>query len=169
MLTKFIPYLRLAPYAAIAVFGILAAVQWQSARHWEKRYVGSEKAHAATIANYKAAQRVAADLNAAKVARIEREYEVAGQKAEAEHEKLIATNRANLANWLRSQAAKGNTGSSATGAAAPMPSGAVSGAETAIVFVADLEIVADAYAQLDALRAWALDVGKVTDNLDSPR
>jgi hypothetical protein len=34
---------------------------------------------------------------------------------------------------------------------------------------ADLEIVADAYAQLDALRAWALEVGKVTDNLDSPR
>jgi len=39
--------------------------------------------------------------------------------------------------------------------------GAVQGTETAIVFVADLQIVADAYAQLDALRAWALEVGKV--------
>lgn len=28
--------------------------------------------------------------------------------------------------------------------------------------ITDLEIVADAYAQLDALRAWALEVGKVT-------
>jgi len=161
MLTKFIPYLRLAPYAAIAVFALLAAVQWQSARHWQKRYVGSEKAHAATIEGYKTAQRVAADLNAAKVARIEREYEVAGQKAEAEHEKLIATNRANLANWLRSQAAKGNAGSTAAGETTSVSGGAVSGAETAIIPVADLEIVADAYAQLDALRAWALEVGKV--------
>jgi len=161
MLTKFIPYLRLAPYALGVIFALLAAVQWQSARHWEKRYVGSEKAHAATIASYKTAQRVAADLNAAKVARIEREYEVAGQKAEAEHEKLIATNRANLANWLRNQAAKGNTGSSATGETTSVSGGAVQGTETAIVFVADLQIVADAYAQLDALRAWALEVGKV--------
>ena len=161
MLTKFIPYLRLAPYAAISLFALLAALQWQSAKHWEKRYIGSEKAHSATKAAYTGAQIAAKELNRAQVAKIEREYEIAGQKAEAEYEKLVADNRSTLNRWMRSQAAKGNTRSTATGSAAPVPSEVVPGAETAIVPISDLEIVADAYAQLDALRAWALEVGKV--------
>ena len=161
MLTKFIPYLRFAPYAGIALFALAAAVQYGNARHWEKRYISEAKAHSATVAAYTTAQRVAGELNKAKVERIEREYEIAGQKAEAEYEKLIASNRANLDKWLRSKGAGGKAGSGATGQAAPMPSESVQGTETAIVPVADLEIVADAYAQLDALRAWALEVGKV--------
>ena len=136
MLTKFIPYLRFAPYAGIALFALLAVVQWQSARHWEKRYVGSEKAHSATKAAYTGAQAAAQELNKAKVAQIEREY--AANKA---------TNR--------------STKSTGTSQSAPVPIETVSGAETAIIPLADLEIVADAYAQLDALRVWALDVGKV--------
>lgn len=162
MLTKFIPYLRLAPYAAIAVFALLAAVQWQSAKHWQKRYIGSEKAHSATKAAYTGAQIAAKELNKAKVAQIEREYEIAGQKAEIEYEKSIADNRATLNRWMRNQAAKGSTGSTGASEAAPVPGGIVQGAEETLVPVADLEIVADAYAQLDALRAWALEVGKVT-------
>jgi len=161
MLTKFIPYLRLAPYAAIAVFALLAAVQWQSARHWEKRYIGSEKAHSATVAAYTGAQVAAKELNKAKVAQIEREYEIAGQKAEAEYEKRIVANRATLREWMRNQANRSAAQSAGASEAAPVSGEVVSGAETAIVPVADLEIVADAYAQLDALRAWALEVGKV--------
>lgn len=168
MLTKFVPYLKFAPYAAIGLFALVAVVQWQNARHWEKRYIGSEKAHSATVAAYTGAQIAAKELNKAKVAQIERQYIIAGQKAEANYEKRIADNRAALDRWMRSQAAKGSTGSTGASQATPVPGEVVSGAETAIVPVADLEIVADAYAQLDALRAWALEVGKVTDNLDSP-
>jgi hypothetical protein len=118
-------------------------------------------AHSATVERYNGAQVVAAEINKAKVAQIEREYEIAGQKAEAEHEKLIATNRANLAGWLRSKGVKGASRSADTSSAAPVSGDAMQGTDTALVPVADLEIVADAYAQLDALRAWALEVGKV--------
>ena len=62
---------------------------------------------------------------------------------------------------MRQQANKGNTSSTGASEAAPVPGETVSGTETAIVPVSDLEIVADAYAQFDALRAWALEVGKV--------
>lgn len=169
MLTRFIPYLRLAPYAIGVIFAILAAVQWQSAKHWQKRYIGSEKAHSATVAAYTGAQIAAKELNKAKVAQIEREYAAISEKAESNYEKRIADNRVALDRWVRSQAAKGSTGSTGASEVAPVPGEVVSGAETAIVPISDLEIVADAYAQLDALRAWALEVGKVTDNLDSPR
>lgn len=157
MLTKFIPYLRLAPYAAIAVFAILAAVQWQSARHWQKRYVASEK----TIARYEGAQLAAIEINKAKVAQIERDYAAIAEKSEKDYENRIADNRAALDRWMRSQAGKRNTQSTGASEAAPVPGEVVSGAETAIVPISDLEIVADAYAQLDALRQWALEVGKV--------
>lgn len=161
MLTRFVPYLRLAPYAAIALLALLAAIQWQSARHWEKRYVGSEKAHSATKAAYTGAQIAARELNKAKVAEIERQYAVISQKAESDYEKRIADNRIALDRWMRDQAAKRPAASAGTGEAAPVSSKTVPNTETAIVPVSDLEIVADAYAQLDALRAWALEVGKV--------
>lgn len=73
MLTKFIPYVRLAPAALIGVLALIAVIQWAEARHWQKRYVGEAKAHSATIARYEGAQRVAVELNKAKVERIERE------------------------------------------------------------------------------------------------
>jgi hypothetical protein len=169
MLTKFVPYLKFAPYAAIGLFALLAAVQWQSARHWEKRYIGSEKAHSATVAAYTGAQIAAKELNKAKVAQIERQYAAISEKAESDYERRIADNRVALSEWMRNQAAKGSTGSTGASQVSPVSGEVVSGTETAIVPIADLEIVADAYAQLDALRAWALEVGKVTDNLDSPR
>lgn len=157
MLTKFVPYLRLAPYAAIALFALLAAVQWQNAKHWQKRYVASEK----TVARYEGAQLAAVEINKAKIAQIEREYAAIAEKSEKDYEKLVAVNRAALDRWVRSQASKGNPGSTGASEAAPVLGEVVSGTETAIVPVSDLKIVADAYAQLDALRAWAMDVGKV--------
>lgn len=157
MLTKFVPYLRLAPYAAIALFAILAAVQWQNAKHWQKRYVVAEK----TIANYEGAQLAAIEINKAKVAQIERDYAAIAEKSEIDYETRIADNRAALDRWMRSQARKGDTSSAGASEAAPVSGEAMSGAETAIVPIGDLEIVADAYAQLDALRAWALEIGKV--------
>jgi len=161
MLTKYIPYLKFAPYAVIAVLALLAGIQTMNARHWQKRYIGAEKALASTVAAYAGAQIAAAQINKAKVAQIEREYQIAGQKAEATHEKLIATNRANLAGWLRGQANKGSANSADTGRGATVPGEPLQGTDTAIIPISDLEIVADAYAQLDALRLWALDVGKV--------
>lgn len=161
MLSKFVPYLRFAPYAVIAFLALLVGIQTMNARHWQKRYIGAEKAHSATIAAYTGAQVAAAEINKAKVAQIEREYEIAGQKAEADYEKRINDNRSTLNRWLRVQATKGFANSAATGEAASVPGDAMQGTDTAIVPIADLEIVADAYAQLDALRAWALEIGKV--------
>ena len=157
MLTKFVPYLRLAPYAGIALFALLAAVQYGNARHWEKRYIASEK----TVVQYEAAQVAATEINKAKVAQIEREYAAIAEESEIDYEKRIADNRAALDRWMRNQAAKRNTQSTGASEAASVPGEVVSGTETAIVPVSDLEIVADAYAQFDALRAWALEVGKV--------
>jgi hypothetical protein len=157
MLSRFIPYLRLAPYAAIAVFALLAALQWQNAKHWQKRYIASEK----TVAQYEVAQIAATEINKARVAQIEREYAKIAEKSEIEYEKLVAVNRSTLDRWVQSQASKRNTKNTGASQAAPVSGEVVSGAETAIVPISDLEIVADAYAQLDALRAWALEVGKV--------
>lgn len=157
MLTKFIPYLKFAPYAGIALFALLAAVQYGNARHWEKRYIASEK----TVARYESAQLAAIEINKAKVAQIESEYAAISEKAESDYEKRIADNRIALDRWMRQQASKRDTSSAGTGKAAPVSGEVVSGAETAIIPVSDLEIVADAYAQLDALRAWALGVGEV--------
>lgn len=157
MLTKFVPYLRLAPYAGIALFAILAAVQWQNAKHWQKRYVASEK----TVAQYEAAQVAAVEINKARVAQIEREYAAIAEESERNYDALLSDNRMAVSKWMHQQANKGNTSSTGASEAAPVPGEVVSGTETAIVPVSDLEIVADAYAQLDALRAWALEVGKV--------
>jgi hypothetical protein len=157
MLTKFVPYLKFAPYAGIALFALLAAIQYGNAVHWQKRYIASEK----NVAQYEAAQVAATQINKARVAQIESQYAAISEKAESDYEKRIADNRAALDRWMRSQASKRDTRSTGASEAAPVSGEAVSGAETAIVPVADLEIVADAYAQLDALRAWALEVGKV--------
>jgi hypothetical protein len=157
MLTKFVPYLRFAPYAGIALFALLAAVQYGNARHWQKQYAASEK----TVARYEGAQLAAIEINKAKVAQIERQYAAISEKAESDYETRIADNRATLDRWMRQQANKRDTNSTGASEAAPVSGEAVSGTETAIVPVSDLEIIADAYAQLDALRAWAIEVGKV--------
>lgn len=120
-----------------------------------------QAAHIATKVAYANAQKVSAEINKKQVARIESEYAAIAEKAESDYEKRIADNRAALDRWMRSQARQGDTSSTGASEAAPVPGEVVSGTETAIVPISDLEIVADAYAQLDALRAWALEVGKV--------
>ena len=157
MLTKFVPYLKFAPYAGIALFAILAAVQYGNARHWEKRYIASEK----TVAQYEAAQVAATEINKAKVAQIEREYAAIAEKSERNYDALLSDNRMAVSKWMRQQASKRDTSFAGTGEAASVSGKTVPDTETAIVPVSDLEIVADAYAQLDALRAWALEIGKV--------
>ena len=157
MLTKFVPYLRFAPYAGIAFFALVAAIQYGSARHWEKRYIASEK----TVAQYEAAQVAATEINKARIAQIESDYAAIAEKSERNYDALLSDNRMAVSKWMRQQANKGNTSSTGASEAAPVPGEVVSGTETAIVPVSDLEIVADAYAQLDALRAWALEVGRV--------
>ena len=102
MLTRFVPYLRFAPYAGIAFFAIMAAVQYGNARHWQKQYAASEK----TVARYEGAQLAAIEINKAKVAQIESEYAAISEKAESDYEKSIADNRAALERWMRNQAAK---------------------------------------------------------------
>jgi len=101
------------------------------------------------------------EINKARIAQIESEYAAISEKAESDYEKRIADNRASLNRWMRSQASKGNTSSTGASEAAPVPGEVVSGTETAVVPISDLEIVADAYAQLEGLRQWALEVGKV--------
>lgn len=157
MLTRFVPYLRFAPYAGIALFALLAAIQYGNARHWEKRYIASEK----TVAQYEAAQVAAIEINKARVAQIEREYAAIAEESERNYDALLSDNRMAVSKWMRQQTNKSNTSSTGASEAAPVPGEVVSGTETAIVPVSDLEIVADAYAQLDALRAWALGVGEV--------
>lgn len=157
MLTKFVPYLKFAPYAAIAFFAILAAVQYGNARHWQKQYIASQK----TVASYESAQVAAVEINKAKVAQIESEYAAISEKAESDYEKRIADNRRAVSKWMRQQANKSNPSSTGASEAAPVPGKVVSGTETAIVPISDLEIVADTYAQLEGLRQWALEVGKV--------
>jgi RES domain-containing protein len=157
MLTKFVPYLKFAPYAGIALFALLAAIQYGNAVHWQKRYIASEK----NVAQYEAAQVAATEINKARVAQIEREYAAIAEESERNYDALLSDNRMAVSKWMRQQANKGHTGSTGASEAAPVSGEAVSRAETAIVPISDLEIVADAYAQLDALRAWALEVGKV--------
>lgn len=157
MLTRFVPYLRFAPYAGIALFAILAAVQYGNARHWEKRYIASEK----TVAQYEAAQVAAVEINKARLAQIERDYAAIAEESERNYDALLSDNRVAVSKWMRQQANKSNPSSTRASEAAPVSGETVSGTETAIVPVSDLEIVADAYAQLDALRAWAMNVGQV--------
>ena len=157
--------LRLAvayPWQAALIVTVAASVWLYHGREQTRNHLAKEQAaHIATKVNYANAQKVAAEINKKQVARIESEYAAIAEKAESDYERRIADNRVALDRWLRSQAAKGSAGSTRASSTAPVSGEVVSGAETAIVPVADLEIVADAYAQLDALRAWALEVGKV--------
>lgn len=157
--------LRFLPYIGMGVLALVAALQYQSARHWSKLALNEKAAHAASVERYKGAQRVAAELNKAKVERIEREYAVIAEKSERNYDALLASNRASLDRWLRGQANNRNTGSSTTGQAATVQP-EVTGAETLPViprgFVilpeSDLDKTADIQATLAALQEAARKV-----------
>lgn len=127
--------------------------------------LGKERAaHIATKANYTNAQIKAAELNAAKVALIERQYDAIAERTESEYEKRLTDNRAALRGWMRTKAVKGNSQSAGTSGPAEMPGEAVPSTKEAIVSVSDLEIAADNYSQLISLIEWAKAVGKVETN-----
>ncbi len=130
-------------------------------KHWQTRYTVEATAHITTKVDYANAQQVAADINKRQVARIESEYAAIAEKSEKSYEKRLAGNRASLAKFLRSKTAKGAPEGTGTGSTAEMPGEPLQASETAIVPVADLETVADSYAQLDALIEWAEGIGQV--------
>lgn len=125
------------------------------------RYTTEATAHITTKVGYANAQKVAADMNAKQVERIENEYAAIAERTESEYETRLADNRANLNRWLRAKTTASSPDSAGTGSAATMPSEALPDATEAVVSVSDLEIAADNYAQLVSLIEWAESVGKV--------
>jgi len=132
--------------------------------HWKERYTVEATAHIKTRVEYTNAQKAAADMNRKQVERIENEYAAIAAKSERNYDALLADSRINLADWMRrSRAAQGSAGRAGTGESATVSGEPLQDAAKAefLVRADDLEIAAENYAQLMALRDWALDVGKV--------
>lgn len=110
--------LRFLPFIGMGVLALVAALQWQNARHWSKVAMNEKAAQAQTVERYKGAQRVAAELNKAKVERIERDYAVIAEKSERNYDALLSDNRRALSDWMRKQGAGSKTGGGTTGEAA---------------------------------------------------
>jgi len=154
--------IAIAVLLMVGVYLFLANISLRKqVTHWKERYTTEATAHIKTKRDYAQAQADAELLNKAEVERIEGEYAAIAVKSEKDYAKRIADNRATVDRWLRAKAAAGVASGTGTSETAAMSSGVVQGTEEAIIPVSDLLIVADAYAQLDALRAWALEVGKV--------
>ncbi len=154
-----------------ALVAALAFAGWlyigkQDARADEARavakYQREAKARGDDLLAYRGAQALAAQKNADDVTRIEGEYVAIAQKSEKAYEENLTVNRRLVADFVRrARAAESATGGAQASCPTPVPGEPVQGAEAALVPVSDLEIVADAYAQLDALIAWAKSVGEV--------
>lgn len=155
------------PWQAALIVALLACGWLYMGRSQAREQLAKEQAaHIATKVNYKNAQTAAADLNRKQVERIENEFAQIGIKSELEYEKRIAGNRAALDRWMRAQATKGSAQGSRAGDSATVSRESVQGtAQTEfLVSASDLEIAADNYSQLMALRGWALSIGKVDTN-----
>jgi len=103
-------------------------------------------------------------MNRKQVERIENEYAAIAAKSERNYDALLADSRSNLADWMRrSKAAQGTASGPATGESATVSGEPMQDAPQAefLVRADDLEIAAENYAQLMALREWALDVENV--------
>ncbi len=154
--------IAIAVLLMVGVYLLLANISLRNqVKHWKTRYTVEATAHITTRVNYANAQQVAADINKRQVARIESEYAAIAEKSEKSYEKRLADNRATLAKFLRSKAVKGASEGTGTGNTTEMPGEPLQTSETAIIPVTDLETVADAYAQLDALIEWAEGIGAV--------
>ncbi len=154
--------IAIAVLLMIGVYLFLANISLRNqVKHWRERYTVEATAHIATKTNYANAQKAAAELNKKQVERIESQYAAIAEKSESDYEKRLADNRANLAKWVRSQAAKSTASNTGTGSTAEMPAEPVQDATEALVPVSDLEIAADNYSQLTALIEWAKEVGEV--------
>ncbi|MES2782575.1 MAG: hypothetical protein V4657_07255 [Pseudomonadota bacterium] len=154
--------IAIAVLLMLGIYLLLANISLRNqVKHWKNRYTVEATAHITTKVDYANAQQVAADINKRQVARIESEYAAIAEKSEKSYEKRLADNRATLAKFLRSKAAKGASEGTGTGSTTEMPGEPLQATETAIIPVTDLETVADAYAQLDALIEWAEGIGEV--------
>lgn len=101
--------LRFIPYVGMGVLALVAALQYQSARHWSKVALNEKAAHAASVERYKGAQRVAAELNKAKVERIERERRDVANVKDTEIRRGIDAAVADAQRVWRQRAAKNFT------------------------------------------------------------
>lgn len=104
--------LRFLPYIGMGVLALVAALQYQSARHWSKTALNEKAAHAASVERFKGAQRVAAELNKAKVDRIERERRDVANVKDTEIRRGIDAAVADAQRVWRERTAKSLAGSS---------------------------------------------------------
>ncbi len=152
---------------ALALLGTLLLVQ--TARidgflFWDGLKAENEKL-TSQIVSIKEAQKLATKLAKEEKARIEAENERKAENAKLDYQKRLADNRAIIDRWMRSQAGRptGNTnlpeaseatsGTSGTGPAPVIP-------DTVEIPASDLPKIAEAYAKLDALQAWAGSIGQ---------
>ena len=153
--------------SALALLGTLLLVQ--TARidgflFWDGLKAENEKL-TSQIVSIKEAQKLATKLAKEEKARIEAENERKAENAKLDYQKRLADNRAIIDRWMRSQAGRptGNTnlpeaseatsGTSGTGPAPVIP-------DTVEIPASDLPKIAEAYAKLDALQAWAGSIGQ---------
>ena len=153
--------------SALALLGTLLLVQ--TARidgflFWDDLKAENEKL-TSQIVSIKEAQKLATKLAKEEKARIEAENERKAENAKLDYQKRLADNRAIIDRWMRSQAGRptGNTnlpeaseatsGTSGTGPAPVIP-------DTVEIPASDLPKIAEAYAKLDALQAWAGSIGQ---------
>jgi hypothetical protein len=153
--------------SALALLGTLLLVQ--TARidgflFWDGLKAENEKL-TSQIVSIKEAQKLAIKLAKEEKARIEAENERKAENAKLDYQKRLADNRAIIDRWMRSQAGRptGNTnlpeaseatsGTSGTGPAPVIP-------DTVEIPASDLPKIAEAYAKLDALQAWAGSIGQ---------
>lgn len=161
-LLDLIEWLFERPVRALVLFLALAAVVgwWRAhsigqARDALRLALQAERgAHEETKASVTAAARGALDFAEFNRAAVEAEWRAQYQEALHAKDTLRDRNRALLAQWLHAQGDRTDQGS-AGGADLPgtaaLPGGAVQDSAFAVVPVTDLALVADAYAQLEAL------------------
>jgi len=131
-----------------------------------ERYTVEASAHITTKVNYANAQKVAADMNRHQVEVIKQKYDAIAERTESDYEKRLADNRANLAKFMRTQAAARAAQGTGTSGTASMPSEVVQDTAQAefLIRADDLEIAADNYSQLVSLIEWAKQIGEVKPN-----
>ena len=167
MLALIANWKRIIYGSALALLGTLLLVQ--TARidgflFWDGLKAENEKL-TSQIVSIKEAQKLAIKLTKEEKARIEAENERKAENAKLDYQKRLADNRAIIDRWMRSQAGRptGNTnlpeaseatsGTSGTGPAPVIP-------DTVEIPASDLPKIAEAYAKLDALQAWAGSIGQ---------
>lgn len=160
----------------IAVLIIAAAAGWwtahsngQRATSWERASAAEATAHLETRSRTAAAAISAQLLAEQNRAAVEAQWQAQYQDAQHELANHRRRNADLVTRWLQRSAREADP--SGTGAAdlpgfAALPEGSVQGSNTAIIPVADLYITADAFAQLDALRAFIASATTVATSPD---